>query len=77
MRTIPMLIGAAVMGLLLPAEANMSCTLTDEEWLALTPEQRADWQPTRCYVVNVRDTNVRRLERAAWRDRRERASDAN
>ena len=77
MRTVLMLIVATLVGLSLPAEANMSCTLTDEEWLALTPEQRANWQPSRCYVVNVRVTNDRRLDRAAWRVWRERASDAN
>lgn len=35
------LIAAAVMVLVLPADANVSCALSDEEWLELTLEQRA------------------------------------
>lgn len=53
-----------------PAGANKSCTLTNDEWLALPEEARRDWQPTSCQMVVVRAHNLMRLDRENWRERR-------
>ena len=51
-----------------PADANKSCTLSMEEWLALTQEQRAEWKHRSCEMVLIRAANMQRIEREMWRE---------
>lgn len=66
MIAVALTVAAVAACLSLPAGANKSCTLTTEEWLALTLEQRTAWQHRSCQIVRVRAANMQRLDREMW-----------